>query len=90
MRVLITIGFLLKIPPKKTTSEYQIINVDNPGWHDTILRDIDGDGDGDIDLITKVWKTDEGKDSNPDHKWHICYWRNDTLKKKTKNKKKPN
>lgn len=75
-------GFLWvnKGPTKNPVFEYQIINMDNPGWHDTILRDIDGDGD--IDLITKVWNADEGNDSNPDRKWHISYWRNDILKKK--------
>jgi hypothetical protein len=63
---------------KKPLFDCQIINTDNPGWHDTILRDLDGDGD--IDLITKVWNADEGIDGNPDRKWHISYWRNNFQK----------
>ena len=38
------------------------------------------DGDGDIDLLTKVWNADAGTDNNPDRKWHISYWRNETIK----------
>jgi hypothetical protein len=64
---------------KKPDFIYQIINTDNPGWHDTVLSDVDGDGD--IDLMTKVWNADEGTDGNPDRKWHISYWRNEMLKK---------
>lgn len=56
----------------------QIINTDNPGWHDTVLTDVDGDGDK--DLLTKVWNADEGTDGNPDRKWHISYWRNELIK----------
>jgi len=56
----------------------QIINTDNPGWHDTVLTDVDGDGDK--DLMTKVWNADEGTDGNPDRKWHISYWRNELIK----------
>ena len=65
--------------PQKPVFEYKIINRDNPGWHDTILRDMDGDGD--IDLVSKVWNADEGTDGNPDRKWHLDYWRNETIKK---------
>lgn len=57
--------------------QYQIVNTDNPGWHDTILRDMDRDGD--IDIITKVWNADEGIDGNQDRKWHISYWRNEII-----------
>jgi hypothetical protein len=75
-------GFLWvnKGSAKNPVFEYQIINTDNPGWHDTILKDMDGDGD--IDLITKVWNADEGNDGNPDRKWHLSYWKNITLNKK--------
>jgi hypothetical protein len=45
-----------------------VIHVDNPGWHDAVLADVDGDGD--IDIITKVWNKD-GKT------YHADYWRND-------------
>lgn len=60
--------------------DFQVIHTDNPGWHDTVLRDMDGDGD--IDMVTKVWNADEGIDNNPDRKWHLSYWRNDSAKKK--------
>jgi hypothetical protein len=45
-----------------------VIHLDNPGWHDVSLGDIDGDGD--IDLASKVWNAD-----SPDY--HADFWRND-------------
>ena len=45
-----------------------LIHVDNPGWHDAVLGDVDGDGDSDI--VSKVWNKD-GKN------YHADYWRND-------------
>ncbi|MFC2123588.1 FG-GAP repeat domain-containing protein [Bacteroidota bacterium] len=45
-----------------------VIQVDNPGWHDASLADIDGDGD--IDIVTKIWNAD-----GPNY--HADYWRND-------------
>ncbi len=46
-----------------------VIHVDNPGWHDARLGDVDGDGD--IDIVSKVWNKDG------EH-YHADYWRNDT------------
>lgn len=34
----------------------QVIQVDNPGWHDAQLGDVDGDGD--TDIVSKVWNAD--------------------------------
>ena len=45
-----------------------LIHVDNPGWHDAVLGDVDGDGD--TDIVSKVWNKD-GKN------YHADYWRND-------------
>jgi len=63
---------------KKPRFIYQIINTDNPGWHDTVLTDVDGDGDK--DLMTKVWNADEGTDGHPDREWHISFWRNELIR----------
>ncbi|NJK93774.1 MAG: VCBS repeat-containing protein [Bacteroidales bacterium] len=54
--------------------ENVIIHTGNPGWHDTILCDMDNDGD--TDLVTKVWNADMGEDGS--RKWHISLWRNDS------------
>ena len=48
-----------------------VIHIDNPGWHDASLGDVDGDGD--IDIATKVWNAD-----GPNY--HADYWRNDIVK----------
>jgi hypothetical protein len=45
-----------------------VIHVDNPGWHDAALADVDGDGD--TDIVTKVWNKDGVS-------YHADYWRND-------------
>ena len=54
---------------KQPTFTPVVIQIDNPGWHDTQLGDVDGDGD--IDLVTKIWNKDGAA-------YHADYWRNDT------------
>jgi len=48
-----------------------VIHIDNPGWHDASLGDVDGDGD--IDIVTKVWNADGPT-------YHADFWRNDIKK----------
>ncbi len=48
----------------------QVIQEDNPGWHDASLGDVDGDGD--VDIVSKVWNKDGPS-------YHADYWRNDTV-----------
>ncbi len=57
---------------KNPAFEIYIIHIDNPGWHDAQLGDVDGDGD--IDIVSKVWHAD-----GPIH--HLDYWRNEHRKK---------
>ncbi len=45
-----------------------IIQLDNPGWHDAVLGDVDYDGD--IDIVSKVWNKDGST-------YHADFWRND-------------
>ena len=54
---------------KQPTFTPVVIQVDNPGWHDAQLGDVDADGD--IDIVTKVWNKDGAA-------YHVDYWRNDT------------
>ena len=45
-----------------------VIHVDNPGWHDAVV--FDADGDGDADIVSKVWNADGPT-------YHVDFWRND-------------
>jgi len=53
---------------KKPDFEVYVIHVDNPGWHDAQLGDVDSDGD--IDIVTKIWNADGPV-------YHLDYWRNE-------------
>jgi len=48
-----------------------IIHLDNPGWHDAQLGDVDGDGD--VDIISKIWNADGPS-------YHLDFWRNELIK----------
>jgi FG-GAP-like repeat len=56
---------------KKPSFTPIIINEDNPGWHDALIGDVDGDGD--IDILSKVWNADTPI-------YHLDYWENELIK----------
>jgi len=45
-----------------------VFQIDNPGWHDAQIGDVDGDGD--IDIVSKVWNADGLV-------YHLDFWRNE-------------
>ncbi|MDD4189810.1 MAG: VCBS repeat-containing protein [Mangrovibacterium sp.] len=53
---------------KNPEFEMFVICVDNPGWHDAQVVDIDGDGD--TDIVSKIWNADRAT-------YHADYWRNE-------------
>lgn len=50
-----------------------VIHEGNPGWHDVVLVDVDGDGD--LDLVSAIWKKDGPA-------YHADFWRNDMEREK--------
>jgi hypothetical protein len=50
----------------------EVIQYDNPGWHDAQIGDVDNDGD--IDIVSKVWNADGDT-------YHADFWRNDLIDK---------
>jgi hypothetical protein len=54
---------------KKPRFSIYMIHIDNPGWHDAQILDVDGDGD--IDIVSKVWNADGPV-------YHLDYWRNES------------
>ena len=53
---------------RKPKFESYVIHVDNPGWHDAQVGDVDGDGD--LDIVSKIWNADGPA-------YHLDFWRND-------------
>lgn len=52
---------------KRPEFSANIIHLDNPGWHDALIGDVDNDGD--IDIVSKVWNADEIN-------YHLDFWEN--------------
>ena len=57
---------------EKPSFKVVVIQLDNPGWHDAEIGDVDGDGD--FDIVTKIWSKDGPT-------LHADYWRNETIKR---------
>jgi VCBS repeat protein len=56
---------------KKPVFKPVVFHIDNPGWHEAQIGDVDGDGD--IDIVSKIWHSDGGA-------YHADFWRNDNVK----------
>ncbi|HUX94714.1 MAG TPA: VCBS repeat-containing protein [Bacteroidales bacterium] len=57
---------------KEPEFSISVIHIDNPGWHDAQMIDVDKDGD--IDIVSKIWNADGPV-------YHLDYWRNELIKK---------
>jgi hypothetical protein len=61
---------------KRPIFRVNLLHIDNPGWHDVQIGDVDGDQD--LDIVSKVWNKD-GKS------YHVDLWENTTIPRRKSN-----